>query len=41
VLSDWKQGFYEVSLPEITFPVLGVCFKRDMMIQYITALDIS
>jgi len=41
MLSDWKQGFYGVSLSELTFPVLGVCLKRDMTIQYVDALDIS
>jgi len=29
-----KQVFYEVALLKIIHPVLGVCLKHDMMIQY-------
>jgi len=41
MLSGWKQGFYGVSLLELTFPVLGVYLRRDMTIQYASALGIS
>jgi len=34
MLSDCKQDFYGVVLSEITFPVSGVCLRRDVTIQY-------
>ena len=31
-----EQVFYEVALVKIIHPVLGICLKQDMMIQYST-----